>query len=779
MRMFVVLLAVSCWLSAVSAQWLETTINLPDSLGQARHIQTMLYDSARGTVYVGLNEGRCVLAIEAATSRVLARIPAGPNVRALCLNPLNRKVYTVDFASGTVTIIDADARTERARLSVPAQPIALCYNPRSNLVYCACYSGTVVAIDGASDLVVASVTGLSSTYALCYSAAGNKLYCARNNTRLVSVVDCSTHTVLRSVTVGSGPCALVHNSTDNKVYAACYGSNTIAIVDGTNDSLRASIATSESPVCLAWNSATDRVYCGSEDGDSLAVVDGATDTVVKWLSVGSVAVMEYSRSTNRLFVVGDYLHIINGSNDSVMIRDQTYWSGLCVASAQGLVYCTYGTQVAALDDRWAVCQYELGTVFLPEDLCWSPASGKLYCSARDANGVAVVDGSSLAPLHTIWGVEDAGAMCWDAQDNKLFCGAAEGYNMPAAVLAVDCVADSVVGMVREPGVVTRLVWGSVGNRVYALHSHSDALSVIDAGSDSLIARVTVPGFPSVMFYAPSVNRLYCTGGEYLSTVDCGTLRVDTVLRGLLSGGALAALGAPTNRLYVVPWYRDTVYVVDMTQNLVVDRIVTGLLDGVAGVSPRSNKLYCLSRSDSLYVIDCLTNALTGSISIGAVTNPRFVCYDSVNDRLYLGSSGSQMVGVVDCRTDRLVATVPVGDIQAIAVDPINLRTFVANQNQSSISVIRDSLRVGVEGRATPYAIRSAPEQTVVHGVLNLSASPRHRVSASLLDATGRRVMALRSGTNDISRLSPGVYFVRWPSAVGREPSAVTKVVIAR
>ena len=47
---------------------------------------------------------------------------------------------------------------------------------------------------------------------------------------------------------------------------------------------------------------------------------------------------------------------------------------------------------------------------------------------------------------------------------------------------------------------------------------------------------------------------------------------------------------------------------------------------------------------------------------------------------------------------------------------------------------------------------------------------------ALLDLTGRKVLDLKPGANDVSRLSPGVYFVR---AVSREPSAVScqKVVI--
>ncbi len=53
MKCSFVLLAVSCWLSAVSAQWLEETIYLPDSFGGLAMPQSLVYDSANNTIYVG------------------------------------------------------------------------------------------------------------------------------------------------------------------------------------------------------------------------------------------------------------------------------------------------------------------------------------------------------------------------------------------------------------------------------------------------------------------------------------------------------------------------------------------------------------------------------------------------------------------------------------------------------------------------------------------------------------------------------------------------------
>jgi len=51
-------------------------------------------------------------------------------------------------------------------------------------------------------------------------------------------------------------------------------------------------------------------------------------------------------------------------------------------------------------------------------------------------------------------------------------------------------------------------------------------------------------------------------------------------------------------------------------------------------------------------------------------------------------------------------------------------------------------------------------------------------ATSLLDAAGRRVLSLKPGRNDVSRLTPGVYFVRLTPGVRREASSVTKVLLA-
>jgi hypothetical protein len=78
--------------------------------------------------------------------------------------------------------------------------------------------------------------------------------------------------------------------------------------------------------------------------------------------------------------------------------------------------------------------------------------------------------------------------------------------------------------------------------------------------------------------------------------------------------------------------------------------------------------------------------------------------------------------------------------------------------------------------------------TIVRGVLFLNSDrgPKTGDRPALLDISGRRLMELHPGANDVRHLSPGVYFVRGDDSEiqgfegsSRQPSAVHKMVIAR
>ncbi|MBN2536970.1 right-handed parallel beta-helix repeat-containing protein [candidate division WOR-3 bacterium] len=94
-------------------------------------------------------------------------------------------------------------------------------------------------------------------------------------------------------------------------------------------------------------------------------------------------------------------------------------------------------------------------------------------------------------------------------------------------------------------------------------------------------------------------------------------------------------------------------------------------------------------------------------------------------------------------------------------------------------------QTGAAEPGSPVVTPASRAATIVWGVLHLGVDSKQNTEcgAELLDAGGRRVMTLAPGANDVSRLSPGIYFLK--DEGGRlkdEPGsrkAVRKVIVAR
>ena len=88
---------------------------------------------------------------------------------------------------------------------------------------------------------------------------------------------------------------------------------------------------------------------------------------------------------------------------------------------------------------------------------------------------------------------------------------------------------------------------------------------------------------------------------------------------------------------------------------------------------------------------------------------------------------------------------------------------------------------GVQETTNNVRRTSARCPSVVRGVLLLpNATSRKPQAAGLLDISGRKVLDLKPGANDVRALTPGVYFVReQPQASSCKPQAVRKIVVTR
>jgi YVTN family beta-propeller protein len=151
------------------------------------------------------------------------------------------------------------------------------------------------------------------------------------------------------------------------------------------------------------------------------------------------------------------------------------------------------------------------------------------------------------------------------------------------------------------------------------------------------------------------------------------------------------------------------------------------------------------------------------------------------NRVYCANVADSSVTVVNCADNTVAATVRVGiQPSALCFAPQQGRVYVANYASSTVSVIRDTAAGVTESPAPQSMQRPIEGSTMVRGEIRLRpAADGLRQEAGLIDTRGGRVMALRTGANDVRRVAPGVYFVRSDAGAERGSPRMIKVVVVR
>jgi hypothetical protein len=308
-------------------------------------------------------------------------------------------------------------------------------------------------------------------------------------------------------------------------------------------------------------------------------------------------------------------------------------------------------------------------------------------------------------------------------------------------------------------------------------------------------------------------------------------RTDSVLDTLDLNCWSTALAAPEfGRAYLLPYRTESIVGIAVSRDSITMRLPTARFCGLA-YSARSGRLFVARpQHDDVLIVDIAGDSLLGSLA-GIADRPRSMTVDTVLDRLFVGCEESGEVIAVDAGTGNILARVAVdaGSIELLC-EPDSHRVFITQHTSRRLYVLDgvglsliDSLTLpaeasgqlvwsagqqrlfvgadhlvyvvrlgsgGVEewGDGTWPPVSSPP--TIIRGVLSLDAGLGHGPGSenrsgsypALLDISGRKVMDLQPGENDVRHLAPGVYFIRSePSAVNRQPRAalVRKVVIQR
>jgi YVTN family beta-propeller protein len=268
-------------------------------------------------------------------------------------------------------------------------------------------------------------------------------------------------------------------------------------------------------------------------------------------------------------------------------------------------------------------------------------------------------------------------------------------------------------------------------RIYVTNQLDNTASVIDGGTEKVVATVRVGISPAQMAVSPDRRSVYIanTGSDTVSVLNTGDNTIARTIA-LPSGSAPVdvAVGSKGRYLYTANGGSDRVSVLDTRARRVVASVRVGTQPLSVAVAPDGKTVYAAnSGSGDVSVIDAATKRVVRAIPTGrfpsgvAVTpdgasvyvsnelsgvkvisagdgtvqatlrepSPFSVAISPNGDRAYVTSLGPGRVTAIDTGTHRVSSTVSVGPpgTDPFTVEAAGDAVYVANQGASTLSVI--------------------------------------------------------------------------------------------
>ena len=783
-------LAVLCACAAVaSSQYLEHTTDLSGPQGSVRWLDCVAVNPSNHTVYVGGDSWVAVL--DGASPSYAERIPVGHRCQALCYVPQENELFAAceGTPDSTVYVFDCGSNRVRAKVRVGVRPQSLCYDPDDHKVYCGNWtSNSVSAIDAIGDTLLATIPAGVEPTTLCYNPVEHKVYCANYHSASVTVIDATADTVVATVTVGRCPVSLCCNPQNDKVYCGAKDGGKLMIIDGAGDTVRAALSLAGEQVGLCFNPLADRVYLAN--GDMLAVIDGKGDsTIIGWLLQGFCPVsVLYNPVNHKVYAASNLgqMAVLDGATDSLLaefvLPDDS--RRMAVDTTLNRVFGAYMNtpSVAYVDGAGDSLLAAVRIGVKPFELCYNPVEDKVYTVNRDNCGtVSVIDAATDSLLSTIPLVGYPWDIRCDSALNKVFVSVRGGHGTDSAIAVIDCSTDTVETTVSASSDPYYLCYYPQRGKLYC--DDGSALDVLDAATNSMLTRIPLPSYmPGRMAHNPTFDKVYVADdlGSVLTVVDGTGDSVRTAVR-VQANGFYVHYDRKDEKLYAMsPSMLNPFVFVISGRNDSIIKIIDSIMVCGACQNPSKSQVFMLGFGE-VVVVDGQGDSILARISIPGNT-AMDIEYDVAHDKAYCSDGLENSVTVIDALTHHVIRSIPVGrDPVDMVWVPRHNRMFVANANGSSVSVVRDTT-MGIAEQGQPTVGSSHPNSTVVHGVLFLSEASglKPQPAGWLLDISGRKVLELKPGANDVRALAPGVYFVREePQAASHKLQVVRKIVVTR
>lgn len=462
-------------------------------------------------------------------------------------------------------------------------------------------------------------------------------------------------------------------------------------------------------------------------------MDGVTDSVNEWLEYNAACdAALYSTQTDVLYCMSD-----------------SPWGDLTAARGPTHRLC------------WGIYDECDG----PRFICADTIRGKLYCLSWP--NVTVVDLSRrmvTANLSPGSMDDEPVAGCVNELLSRTYILMAAG-----SVFVLDGAADTVVSSFR---IDSTSQWGLIAcaapaGRVLCTARDTGLGVLIDCSNDSVIRRVDFRNPVRILEAGSQGTSFIVATSGYLYVIEAGT---GAILDSVKTGPDPSAICrvSPMHKLYLADMDERCLYVLSMSLDSVIGRVeLDGTPYGLCYDSVDSKLYVACTEDDAVWVVDCARDTVTARIEIAVSGRTSPLSYSAFGNRIYFASGDS--IGVIECCLDRVTEWFHSRWYDWCAPRVFPALHLVSGTSEGQYITIFDD----PPARPVVASAGQGREPTVARGMLHVAGASTGR----LFDLSGRSVLDLLPGWNDVSGLSPGIYFAREQAADGGKRMKTRKVVI--
>jgi len=286
------------------------------------------------------------------------------------------------------------------------------------------------------------------------------------------------------------------------------------------------------------------------------------------------------------------------------------------------------------------------------------------------------------------------------------------------------------------------------SRIYVTNNNAPGtVSVIDPGTNTVIASLFVMNNPTRLLVAPDGTKVYVSNKESdtVQVIDTATNTISATIT-VGDGPEHMVITSDGHTLFVANGYANTVSVIDTASNSVTGTVATKSYPKFMDITPDNHWVYVSNKnSGSVTIIDAVNRTALKTVQVGL--SPSRVVASPDGSRVYVSNFGalavtnSSSVAVFETTNHSVLTTIPLGTglgTTSLDITPDGTTLFSANQTGGSVSVINTLTNTVIGTTAvggSPWTVNTAPSNDKAY------TPPAIANAAVVVDATTAGVLS--------------------------------------